>query len=157
MCEQMNIFDFIEAPVRPGEWLQESRLGEEMTFDEIAQSVGKVIAIDKSTQSHAWYKAVLVEKILERDEYDGRYRRLIYYDGTKQRGYISEMYFQVEGSAPNHMHGIKQCLSKRYWKEMSMMADTDGLFIMMGRSKEGISVRCIFKLKVQEVTRGHGG
>lgn len=94
MCEQMNIFDFIEAPVRPGEWLQESRLGEEMTFDEIAQSVGKVIAIDKSTQSHAWYKAVLIEKILERDEYDGRYRRLIYYDGMKQRGYISEMYFQ---------------------------------------------------------------
>lgn len=54
--------------------------------------------IGQSTQSHAWYKAVLVEKILERDEYDGRYRRLIYYDGTKQRGYISEMYFQVEGS-----------------------------------------------------------
>ena len=96
MIKQMNIFDFIEAPVQPGEWLQESRLGEEITFDEIAQSVGKVIAIDKSTQSHAWYKAVLVEKILERDEYDGRYRRLIYYDGAKQRGYISEMYFQAD-------------------------------------------------------------
>lgn len=98
MIKQMNLFDFIEPPVQPGEWLQESQLGEEMTFDEIAQSVGKVIAIDKSTQSHAWYKAVLVEKILERDEYDGKYRRLIYYDGVKQRGYISEMYFQVEGS-----------------------------------------------------------
>lgn len=98
MIKQMNIFDFIEPPVKPGEWLQKSQLGEEMTFDEIAQSVGKVIAIDKSTQSHAWYKAVLVEKILERDEYDGIYRRLIYYDGVKQRGVISEMYFQVEGS-----------------------------------------------------------
>ena len=98
MIKQMNLFDFIEPPVQQGEWLQESQLGEEMTFDEIAQSVGKVIAIDKSTQSHAWYKAVLVEKILERDEYDGIYRRLIYYDGAKQRGYISEMYFQVEGS-----------------------------------------------------------
>ena len=84
MIKQMNLFDFIEPPVQPGEWLQESQLGEEMTFDEIAQSVGKVIAIDKSTQSHAWYKAVLVEKILERDEYDGIYRRLIYYDGAKQ-------------------------------------------------------------------------
>lgn len=41
-------------------------------------------------------KAVLVEKILERDKYDGRYRQLIYYDGTKQRGYISEMYFQAD-------------------------------------------------------------
>ncbi len=97
ICEQMNLFDFIEKPVQPGEWLQEEQLGEEITFDEIAQSVGKVIAIDMSTQSHAWYKAVLVEKILEKDEYDGRYRRLIYYDGVKKRGYISEMYFQTEG------------------------------------------------------------
>ena len=98
MTGQMSLFDFVDPQVKPGEWLQESQLGKEITFDEIARSVGKVIAIDKSTQSHAWYKAVLVEKILERDEYDGRYRRLIYYDGTKQRGYISEMYFQVEGS-----------------------------------------------------------
>lgn len=94
MTGQMSLFDFIIPQVKPGEWLQESQLGKEITFDEIARSVGKVIAIDKSTQSHAWYKAVLVEKILERDEYDGRYRRLIYYDGMKQRGYISEMYFQ---------------------------------------------------------------
>lgn len=94
MTGQMSLFDFIIPQVKPGEWLQESQLGKEITFDEIAQSVGKVIAIDKSTQSHAWYKAVLIEKILERDEYDGRYRRLIYYDGMKQRGYISEMYFQ---------------------------------------------------------------
>ena len=94
MTGQMSLFDFIIPQVKPGEWLQESQLGKEITFDEIAQSVGKVIAIDKSTQSHALYKAVLIEKILERDEYDGRYRRLIYYDGMKQRGYISEMYFQ---------------------------------------------------------------
>lgn len=94
MTGQMSLFDFIIPQVKPGEWLQESQLEKEITFDEIAQSVGKVIAIDKSTQSHAWYKAVLIEKILERDEYDGRYRRLIYYDGMKQRGYISEMYFQ---------------------------------------------------------------
>lgn len=94
MTGQMSLFDFINPQVKPGEWLQESQLGKEITFDEVARSVGKVIAIDKSTQSHAWYKAVLVEKILERDEYDGRYRRLIYYDGMKQRGYISEMHFQ---------------------------------------------------------------
>ena len=96
MTGQMSLFDFVDPQVKPGEWLQESQLGKEITFDEIARSVGTVIAIDKSTQSHAWYKAVLVEKILERDEYDGRYRRLIYYDGTKQRGYISEMYFQED-------------------------------------------------------------
>lgn len=90
---QMNLFDFIEPPIKPGDWLEENQIGEEMTFDEIAESVGKVIAIDMSTESRAWYKAVCVEKILEKDEYDGKYRRLIYYDGTRQRGYISEMYF----------------------------------------------------------------
>lgn len=94
MTGQMSLFDFVDPQVKPGEWLQESQLGKEITFDEIARSVGKVIAIDKSTQSHTWYKAVLIEKILERDEYDGKYRRLIYYDGVKQRGYISEMYFK---------------------------------------------------------------
>ena len=66
MTGQMSLFDFIIPQVKPGEWLQESQLGKEITFDEIAQSVGKVIAIDKSTQSHSWYKAVLIEKILER-------------------------------------------------------------------------------------------
>jgi len=94
---QMSLFDFIERPVKPGDWLEENRLGEEMTFDEIAESVGKVIAIDMSTESHAWYEAVCVEKILEKDEYDGKYRRLIYYDGVRQRGRISEMYFQGGG------------------------------------------------------------
>lgn len=29
MMKQMNLFDFIEPPVQPGEWLQEDRLGEE--------------------------------------------------------------------------------------------------------------------------------
>lgn len=91
---QMNLFDFIKRQVKPGEWLEENQLGKEMTFDEIAESVGKVIAIDKSTESHAWYKAVRVEKILEKDEYDRKNRRLIYYDGARQRGLISEMYFQ---------------------------------------------------------------
>ena len=69
MTGQMSLFDFVDPQVKPGEWLQESQLGKEITFDEIARSVGKVIAIDKSTQSHTWYKAVLIEKILERDEY----------------------------------------------------------------------------------------
>ena len=30
---QMSLFDFIEHPVKPGDWLEENRLGEEMTFD----------------------------------------------------------------------------------------------------------------------------
>lgn len=97
MERQMNLFDFIEPPIKPGDWLEEEQLGEEMTFDEIAESVGKVIAIDMSTESRAWYKAVCVEKILEKDEYDRKYRRLIYYDGARQRGYISERDFQGGG------------------------------------------------------------
>ena len=92
---QISLFDFVDPQVKPGEWLQESQLGKEITFDEIARSVGKVIAIDKSTQSHArGTKRCLLKRYWKEMQYDGRYRRLIYYDGMKQRGYISEMYFQ---------------------------------------------------------------
>jgi hypothetical protein len=64
--------------------------GRQMSFDEVAASVGKLIVMDESTESHAWYKVVLVEKIIP---YEGR-RRLVYYDGKKQRGYVSEREFE---------------------------------------------------------------
>lgn len=85
---QMNIFDFLEQK-KPGDWVEEEWLGKEISFDEIAESVGELIVLDKSTESHAWYKVVRVEKIIP---HEGR-RRLIYYDGCKQRGLINERYF----------------------------------------------------------------
>lgn len=93
-CEgQYTLFDAIlgsEEPA-PGAWVTEH--GPELTFDEITQRVGQIIIMDNSTESHAWYKAVLVEKIIETPE-DGR--RMIYYDGHKQRGLVNEFWFHAE-------------------------------------------------------------
>lgn len=87
---QCTLFDTVldDTELVPGTWVTEH--GPELTFDEITQRVGQIIIMDKSTESHAWYKAVLVERIAETE--DGR--RLIYYDGKKQRGLVNEHYFK---------------------------------------------------------------
>lgn len=93
--DQLNIFDYLninKQSYNPGEWVEEDLLGEELTFDEIAARIGKLIIISMSTVSHAWYKVVKVEKIIP---YEGR-RRLIYYDGDRQRGLVDERYFDKQ-------------------------------------------------------------
>ena len=87
---QMSIFDFIKDTVSPGEWVDESMLGEELTFEEIAHMVGQMIIISAHTVSQKWYKAVQVEKIIDAKEKGNR--QLVYYDGHRQRGYINEIY-----------------------------------------------------------------
>ena len=89
---QYTLFDTIAdgAELVPGTWVTEH--GPELTFDEIARRVNQIIIMDMSTESHAWYKAVLVERIA--DTPDGR--RLIYYDGQKQRGLVSEFWFHAD-------------------------------------------------------------
>ena len=82
--KQLSLFDNV---VEPGTWLQNH--GRQLTFDEIAARIGRLIVMDMSTQSHEWFKAVLVEKIIP---YEGK-RRLIYYDGKRQRGLVCESYF----------------------------------------------------------------
>jgi len=77
---------------KPGDWVESDSLGKELTFDEIANSVGKLIIMDMSTVSHAWYKVVQVENIVE---HEGA-RRLVYYDGHHQRGYVNERWFTGE-------------------------------------------------------------
>ena len=93
MYEQMDIFSFIEPQkeFKPGEYIDKQYLGRQITFDEITQRVGQLIVLDKSTQSHEWYMVALVEKIVI---VEGNQRRLVYYDGKKQRGLINEMYFK---------------------------------------------------------------
>jgi hypothetical protein len=99
MTGQMNIFDFIPSPpCKPGDWIapETGLIGEELTFDEIAQSVGKMIVMDKSTISTPWYKVVLIERIVSGE---GGGRRLVYYDGHRQRGLVDETFFDgVYGS-----------------------------------------------------------
>lgn len=89
----MDIFSYLQSQqktFKPGDWVEKNVVGKQLTFDEITQEVGNLIVMDKSTSSHEWYKVVLVEKIVmvERSQ-----RRLVYYDGTKQRGLVNEMYF----------------------------------------------------------------
>ena len=76
-----------ELPPKPGEYVTEH--GRQLSFDEIAARVGKVIVYDQSTQSKEVLKAVKVEKIIDGETQ----RRLVYFDGHKQRGYVNESYF----------------------------------------------------------------
>lgn len=86
MSDQISLFD---GELTPGTWVETH--GRELTFDEIAESVGKIIVMDKSTENHKWFQAVRVERIYT-DPESGE-RRLIYFDGTKQRGLVDERYF----------------------------------------------------------------
>ena len=97
--DQLNIFDYLNTNKQsfdPGEWVEEDTLGKELTFDEIAARIGKLIIIDMSTISHAWYKVVKVERICYPCEGS---RRLVYYDGVHQRGLVDEMYFDKRYNA----------------------------------------------------------
>ena len=101
---QMSLFDFIEpqntnCKVKPGEYVEVNLLGKELTFDEITNMVGEKIVLDKSNASYNFYLVVIVEKIVKYIPMFGtkEIRRLVYYDGTKQRGLINEHYF-TDGS-----------------------------------------------------------
>lgn len=107
--EQLDIFSFIpqEKPkFKPGDWVEKDVLGEELTFDEITKEIGNMIVMDKSTSSHEWYKVVLVEKIVLVE--NGTQRRLIYFDGTRQRGLVNEMYFNKNIIYPARAWRLKQ-------------------------------------------------
>ena len=91
--------------VKPGDWVESDVLGEKLTFDEITQMIGKLIVMDKSTENHEWYKVVLVEKIVMVE--NNTQRRLVYYDGVKQRGLVNEMYFNENMSFPARAYRLK--------------------------------------------------
>lgn len=84
--DQIGLFD---DELLPGTWVKTH--GRELTFDEVAQRVGQMIIMDKSTESSESFKAVLVEKIFT--DFETGQRRLIYYDGGRQRGLVDERYF----------------------------------------------------------------
>ena len=88
----MSILDFMcdKFKYKPGDYVENDQIGQELTFDAITHEVGNLIVIDCSTESHAWYKVVMVESI---HVYDNGTRRLIYYDGKRQRGLVDERYF----------------------------------------------------------------
>ncbi|MEY8331250.1 hypothetical protein AALB81_18330 [Lachnospiraceae bacterium 48-33] len=92
MYEQLDIFSYLQQQkiFKPGDWVEKDAVGKRLAFNEITKEVGNLIVIDKSTESHEWYKVVLVEKICI---VEGNQRCLVYYDGKRQRGWINEMWF----------------------------------------------------------------
>lgn len=84
--DQIGLFD---NELLPGTWVEAH--GRELSFDEVTKRVGQIIIMDKSTESMESFKAVLVEKIIT--DFETGQRRLIYYDGGRQRGLVDERYF----------------------------------------------------------------
>lgn len=92
--------------VNPGDWIEKESIGEQLSFDEITQMIGKLIVMDLSTVSHEWYKVVMVEKIVMVE--NNTQRRLVYYDGKNQRGLVNEMWFDESVSYPARAYRLKQ-------------------------------------------------
>ena len=78
--EQLSMFDMIPSV---GKWYEEATT--EVPFDEL--KVGEIYLLDKSTESHKWYKSVLIEKIIILPE---GMPRAIVFDGGRQRGYVNK-------------------------------------------------------------------
>lgn len=100
MYEQLDIFSYMQLQQKtfnPGDWVEKDVVGKRLTFDGITREVGNLIVMDKSTSSHEWYKVVLVEKIVIVEE---NQRRLVYYDGARQRGIVNEMWFDGNVAYP---------------------------------------------------------
>lgn len=88
----------------PGSFVEENILGDELTFDEIAEMVGEIIILDRSTESRNWYKAVKVDDVFVSND---DHRHLRYFDGAKQRGIINEMYFDKSQRSPQRAWRVK--------------------------------------------------
>lgn len=89
MNEQISLFDSIPPELKPGEWVSDH--GRELSFDECYERVGELLIIDKSTESHEWFKVVRIESTHVNS--DGK-RRLVYFDGDRTRGYLDEIFFR---------------------------------------------------------------
>ena len=109
-CEgQLSLMDLL-APAKevfkPGDWIEVENVGEQITFDEITQMIDQLIVMDMSTESHEWYKVVMVERIVMVE--NNTQRRLVYYDGAKQRGLVNEMYFDETMLFPARAYRLKR-------------------------------------------------
>ena len=110
MIGQISMFDFLQEEKRiksykPGNWIEAECLGKQLTFEEITGLIGNLVVMDMSTESHAWYKVIMVEKIYICENGE---RRLIYFDGQKQRGLVKEMYFNESMRFPARAYRLKE-------------------------------------------------
>lgn len=68
--------------------------------------IDQLIVMDMSTESHEWYKVVMVERIVMVE--NNTQRRLVYYDGAKQRGLVNEIYFDETMLFPARAYRLKR-------------------------------------------------
>lgn len=107
MKGQISIWEHLSrTALKPGDYVEFP--GREISFDEIAERIGELIVYDQSTENHSWYKVVLVETVFFNE--DAGERRLIYYDGERQRGLVNESYF-------NHSRSYSRCAAFELPKE----------------------------------------
>lgn len=126
MYEQLDIFAYIERPHMAGDWVEADVLGEELTFDEIAERVGSLIIMDKSTESHKWYQVVHVEWIEQTA--DGR--RLVYCAGKAGRyGYVDEWCFGKSRVYRCHAYRIAERETKEAGQEQTKQQQKGGLHL----------------------------
>ena len=103
MDGQMTLFDFMPKQLSPGEIVETH--GRELTFQEAYGRVGEMLILDVSTQNHEWFKAVFIEESKDiPDIYNDcgnllqhGYRRIIAFDGARQRCLLSDYFFTSEG------------------------------------------------------------
>lgn len=104
--EQLDIFSFLpiqQKVFKPGEWVEKAVVGKRLTFDEIVQEAGNLIIMELSTVSHEWFQVVRVERIVLVEE--GKQRRLVYFDGTRQK-LVNEAYFREDSCSPSRAYKI---------------------------------------------------
>ena len=92
--EQMSIFDWLPTlspEPQAGDLVEDH--GAEIPPEQIESFVGKKIVMDRSTESHEWFRVGVLEKILPGIYYHNGVEtdtiRLIIYDGGKQRNYMT--------------------------------------------------------------------
>lgn len=90
---QISFFDMLPLP---GEYV--TRHGREITFDEAAHRIGQLVVFDRSTESHTWYQALEIERVVMVESGP----RLICYDGGKERQLINKLYFESSNYHREH-------------------------------------------------------
>lgn len=100
MTEQLSIFDIIGA-TEPllGTWFEEYPDAEPVPWEEVRNSVGKVLLVDVSTESHIWLKAV-------------RILRSEYHDVASLLGLPPRFCWSVWWDDGGRQHG---CYTGDYW------------------------------------------
>lgn len=80
---QMTIFDFLPEEVKPGDWVEDH--GAVICHIMRPAYIGKLVVMDKSTESRHWYQVGRLENYIP---YEGRWRSIIY-TGKNQRSLIT--------------------------------------------------------------------